>query len=139
MTTKKRQCAGTNASGEQCASPIVGTDGYCAAHRPGGDARMRELAMRGALASQKPKGVDPEVLGPLRTHDDAQRWLEEIGRAVVVGHLQDRPARAGIQAVEAWVRVEGERLTMEVVEDLRSEVERLKREVASRQELRALG
>jgi hypothetical protein len=67
-----------------------------------------------------------EDLGDLRTHEDAKGWLEAIGRAVVTRGLGNREATAGIRAVEAWLKAEGERATMQVVEELRAEVARLK-------------
>ena len=126
---KKKKCAGTNASGDPCKNPVVGAAGYCAAHGPGGLARMRELGLRGAIQSRKPGGLDPSLLGALDTHADALRWLREIGRAVVSGALPHQPARVGIQAVEAWVQTEAERLTATLVQELKAEVDELKREL----------
>ena len=70
------------------------------------------------------------LVGPLESHEDAKRWLKLIGEAVVGGVLSDRAAVAGIKAVEAWLRAEGDRVTMKVVEELKGEVERLKAEMA---------
>ena len=41
MTARERKCGGTNAKGEPCAFPVVGDDGLCAAHRAGGEERMK--------------------------------------------------------------------------------------------------
>lgn len=97
---------------------------------------MRRLALKGAIASRTPSGLDSDILGPLANHQDAKRWLEEIGRAVVTGRLRDRDAGAGIRAVEAWLKAEGERVTMQVVEELKAEVERLKTDLSSSPGLR---
>ena len=139
MSTTKKQCAGVNATGEPCRSPIVGKDGFCPAHRPGGEERMRRLALKGAMASRATSGLASDTLGPLANHQDAKRWLEEIGRAVVTGRLKDRDAGAGIRAVEAWLKAEGERVTMQVVEELKAEVERLKTNLSSGPGLRVTG
>lgn len=100
---------------------------------------MRRLGLRGAIASRTPSTLDSGALGPLATHQDAKRWLEEIGRAVVTGRLRDRDAGAGIRAVEAWLKAEGERVTMQVVEELKAEVGRLKIDLSRSPGLRVTG
>ena len=67
---------------------------------------MRRLALKGAIASRT-SGLGSDTLGPLTNHQDAKRWLEDIGRAVVTGRL----------------KAEGERVTMQVVEESKAEVE----------------
>lgn len=129
MSARERRCAGVNTEGLPCQSPIVGEDGYCSAHRPGGEERMKRLAAKGAAASRR-GGLDPDELGELHTHTDAQRWLEVIGRAVASGRLGDRAAQAAIRAVAEWVKAEGERATAEIVDELKTEIERLKRDAA---------
>ena len=76
--------------------------------------------------------------GEGRTQEDAQDWLETIGRAVATGRLSDRQAQAAIRAVSEWVRTAGERATAEVVDELRAEVDRVKREMAARS-IKAVG
>jgi hypothetical protein len=72
------------------------------------------------------------MLGALRTHEDAKRWLEEIGMAVVTGKIGNRESVAGIRAVEAWLKAEGERVTMQVVKEVKEELARLKEDLGSR-------
>jgi len=96
---------------------------------------MAERGRKGAEASAKrfqTPSLTPETLGVLRTHEDAKRWLEEIGRAVVTGKVGNREAVAGIRAVEAWLKAEGERVTMQVVQELKEELARLKEDLGSR-------
>ncbi len=50
----------------------------------------------------RPRNEPPE----LRTHEDAQNWLETIGRAVATGRLSDRQAQAAIRTVAEWVKAE---------------------------------
>jgi len=93
----------------------------------------REAGKKGGIAAARArarKGLDKESLGPLESHEDAKRWLRLIGAAVVTGVLDKGDAVAGIKAVDSWLRAEGDRVTMKVVEELKGEVERLKSELA---------
>ena len=102
---------------------------------------MAERGRKGGLATKRrmaSSGLDPNELPELKTHEDAQEWLETIGRAVATGRLSDRQAQAAIRAVAEWVKAEGERATAEVINELRSEVDRVKSEMASRS-IKAVG
>lgn len=127
---QRETCAGTRSDGSPCESPFVvrGTD-YCSAHQPGGSAEMSRRGLLGALASRRSDGLEDDELPALRSHEDAKRWLEAIGRAVCLGRLRESAAQAAIRAVEAWLKAEAERLTAHVVEDLRLEVDRVKAEL----------
>lgn len=95
---------------------------------------MAERGRKGGLATKRRNaspGLEAEELPDLRTHEDAQAWLETIGRAVAIGRLSDRQAQAAIRAVSEWVKAEGERATAEVINELRSDLERVKSEIAS--------
>jgi hypothetical protein len=96
---------------------------------------MAARGRKGADSTRKRfqrSGLEPEALGKLHNHQDAKRWLEVIGTAVVTRKLGNREAVAGIRAVEAWLKAEGERVTMDVVQELKDEVERLKNDLTSR-------
>ena len=131
MKHGRKHCAGLNVKGEPCESPFVGKEGFCNAHGPGGQERMKRLAQKGGIKSRQPSGLDPNELGPLETHENAQAWLETLGRAVACGRLSDRQAQAAIRAVGEWVRTAGERATSEVLIELRDEIDRVKAEIAS--------
>lgn len=108
-------------------------DGYCAAHRPGGQERMRELAKRAVRARQlQTEGLAPAELPPLEDHADAKLWLERLGRAVATGRLGERAAQASIRAVSEWVKAHEGELTAHVVDDVEAELERLKAELSGR-------
>ncbi len=95
---------------------------------------MAERGRKGGLATKRKMaspGLKSDELPELRTHEDAQGWLETIGRAVATGRLSDRQAQAAIRAVSEWVKAEGERATAEVVNELRFEIDRVKAEIAS--------
>ena len=95
---------------------------------------MAERGRRGGLATKRKTaspGLGPDELPELRSHQDAQSWLETIGRAVATGRLPDRQAQAAIRAVSEWVKAEGERATSEVLIELRGEIDRVKSEIAS--------
>lgn len=96
---------------------------------------MKTLAKLGAEASRRNGGLDSESLPPLDDHEAARTWLGVIGRAVATGKIKDRDATAAIRAVEAWLKVRGEEITLSVVEELRAEVDRLKSEMSSRPKL----
>ncbi len=128
------KCKGITRSGEPCRAPehMVDESGYCHAHGPGARERMAERGRKGALSLRrkvKGSGLTEDDLGALESYEDAKRWLETIGRAVATGRLGDRAAQAAIRAVSEWVKAEGERLTAQVLDELRDEVERLKAEL----------
>ena len=127
MVTARRTCGGTNAHGEPCRSPIVGLDGFCPAHRPGGEAEMRRRALRGGIASQRGRGLDPHELPPLATHNDAMRWLDILGRAVSCHRLSDRSAQAAIKAVDVWLKAHGESVVAKDVDELRAALDGLRK------------
>lgn len=116
---------------------LVDGKGLCPAHREGGREEMARRGKKGGKDKPSqdtgPPGLSPNDLPPLVDHDAAETWLEVIGRAVTSGRLGDRDANAGIRAVEAWLKTRGEKLTTEVVEDLKEEIDRLKEELAGRE------
>jgi hypothetical protein len=123
----RETCAGFKLNGTPCNSPFVvkGTR-YCSAHQPGGREEMQRRGLMGALASRRTNGLGEEELSHLETHEDAKRRLDLIGQAVLTGRLRDGQANAAVRSVEAWLRAEGERLTVSIVEDLRRQVQDLK-------------
>jgi len=106
----RERCAGLKLDGEPCSSPFVGEDGFCDAHSPsrGGRDEMQRRGLRGALASRKSVGLDPDEIEELETHADVRRRLDLICRAVLMGRLRDGQAQAAIRACEAWLRARGE-------------------------------
>ncbi len=130
------KCQGKKADGTACGAlpHLLDEDGLCPAHRPGGREAMAERGRKGGLATKRKNaspGLGAEELPDLRTHEDAQAWLETIGRAVATGRLSDRQAQAAIRAGAEWVKAEGERATAEVINELRSDLDRVKSEIAS--------
>lgn len=130
------QCRATKANGEPCQASQEFVDpetGYCPAHDPSRPDEMRKRGQKGGInsgkARRKAMGLDPSELPPLRTHEDARKWLEIIGRATATGRLGNREAQAGIRAVSEWVNVAAEQATKAVVEELGDEIERLKEEL----------
>ena len=69
---------------------------------------MAERGRIGAEVSKqvrrKGKGLRPGELGPLRSPQDAERWLRIVGRAVAEGRLRNRDADATTRAVKEWLR-----------------------------------
>lgn len=125
-------CGAEKDDSTPCQSPFIGDDGLCDAHRPGGREVMHERARRGGISralQNGPPGLEAEELPPLESHGDAKRWLEVVGRAVCTGRLGDKETNAAIRAVSEWGRAHEGELTAYVVEDLATEVKRLKEEL----------
>lgn len=137
MNGERPSCRGMNVAGEQCGSPIVGADGWCCAHRPGGEEEMRERRRRAAEATARrlrAGGLEPDDLPPLRTPQDAETWLERIGRAVATGELANRDADAATRAVRAWLQAHDAGTVAERIAELQEVVETLK----ARRDIRAV-
>lgn len=128
-----RRCQGTTDEGRPCGAPsaLVNPEtGYCGAHGPGATERMRLAGKKGAeasKASRQPHGMEAGELPPLAGHAEAKLWLERIGRAVATGRLKTRPAQAAIRAVSEWVKAHEGEMAAELFDDLKADVERLKR------------
>ncbi len=126
MTRKRRACAGTNAAGRPCRSPVVGSDGFCPAHRPGGSSEMRRRALKGAIASRRAKGLAPDELPALDSPQAAERWLEEVGRAVSTGRLGHQEGRAIVGAVQQWLKAHEAGHVAERLEELAGRLDELR-------------
>lgn len=66
-------------------------------------------------------------LGPLETIDDAQRWLTRLA-VWAAANLMPSGSIAGscVRAVEVWLRAHESKLTEEVVDHLKRDVEELR-------------
>lgn len=127
MVATRRACTGTNTAGQPCQSPIVGRDGYCDAHRPGGEAEMKRRALKGAIKAQLAKGLKPRELGPLKSHADAERWLRIVGEAVATGRLGHQEGRTTVSAVREWVKAHTDGAMAQQLEALREQLEEVKK------------
>ena len=88
---------------------------------------MKRRALRGAIASQRGRGLASGELRQLETHSDAKRWLRLIGEAVVTGRLSNRDAQAGVKAVEAWLKAHSEGAVAKDVAQLREALDALRK------------
>lgn len=132
-------CKGINAKGEPCAIDprLVNEEtGYCKAHDPAlGSEYMAEIGRRGQAAIQAKgaaKGVTEEELGPLKSLEDAQRWLQIIGAAVAEGRLSDRAGGTVVRSVAEWVKAYESGSAGEMYEEIKSKMSRLQDEAATR-------
>ena len=123
------RCRAKNAEGKPCRAPEGMVDSitrYCPAHRPGATARLREAGRKGAKVStrlrHKAAGLSSDDLPPLRSPQDAEAWLERIGRAVATGELVNRDADAATRAVREWLRAHEAGTVTEQVDELRRKV-----------------
>jgi hypothetical protein len=122
-------CREKNARGEPCRAPASLVDpvsGFCPAHGPGAKERLSEQGKVGAQVTKqvrrKGKGLRPGELGPLRTPEDAKRWLRIIGRAVAEGRPVPPMPRGAQGGQKRIVAVEPERVPRR---DVNSRVRRM--------------
>ena len=122
------RCKAMNAKGKPCRSPytLVGPDGLCPAHRPGGQQRARENGKQGARRLRRQLLHDD--LPPLRTPKDAEVWLERIGRAVATGVLSASKGQVATSTVRAWLQAHEAGAVTDRLEELRATVAELKGE-----------
>lgn len=114
-------CKGTRDDGSECESPIVGSDGYCPAHRPEGREKLREAARKGGQATARRfsgDGLEDADLPPLDSPQAAERWLEAVGRAVAVGKLGHNQGRTVVRAVREFLRAHDKGQVSETLSDL---------------------
>ena len=95
-------------------------------------AANKEKRQRETLSLER---VESEF-GVLVTLGDAQRRLERLGVWCAAGMLQSGLAGAAVRSVESWVKAHESKLTEHVVEELKSEMQRLKAELKGRPSLR---
>jgi len=128
----ERSCRGERADGTACRAPgnlVDPETGFCPSHDPKKREKVLEAARKGGKATArklKRKGLDPDELPPLDSPQAAERWLEEIGRAVSTGRLGHHEATAAVRAVREWLRAHSEGEVAEEVEELRKLVEDVK-------------
>jgi HAMP domain-containing protein len=72
------------------------------------------------------------AFGSLKTVEDAQRRLERLGTWAAAGMMAGSVAGAAVRSVEVWLKAQESKLTREVVEDLKGELDRLKAELKGR-------
>ncbi len=122
------RCKSLNVRGEPCKSPytLVGADGLCPAHRPGGKRRARENGKQGARKLRHQLVQDD--LPPLRTPKDAEVWLERVGRAVATGVLSASKGGVATSTVRAWLQAHDAGAVSDRLEELRAMMAELKGE-----------
>lgn len=137
MDEGKRRCNGTKANGEPCQSPIVGKDGFCSAHSPSaGSEEMAKRGRKGGVLFHERRDNSRKLaddLPELDSYEAAEEWAWRISLATVRGELGTKEANAISRALRIFLEARGEKLTTEVVEDLREEIDRLKEEMRERQ------
>ncbi len=124
------RCQATTVAGRPCAAPVVNpVTGYCPAHGAGGRERMRDRGRKGAEATRakwRGKGLRDEELPELCTPQDAEAWLEMLGRAVATGRLGHHEGRTVVSAVQQWLRAHEAGAVSERVERLRRQLDELR-------------
>lgn len=125
----RETCRGTRDDGQPCESPVVGPDGFCPAHRPGGREKIREAARKGGQAKarkDRAPGVETDGRWKLDSYEAAERWLDVILRAVLAGKVTHAQARSAVRAIEAWMKAREQGEEAERLEALEEKVARLK-------------
>jgi hypothetical protein len=101
-------CRGLNVDGSPCTCPtaLVRASGFCFAHDPALEQQRAVARLRGGTALARKhalrRGLDPDELGPLATPEDAQRWAETIGRAVLTNRVTASQASAARGVLSEW-------------------------------------
>lgn len=100
----EKRCAGINAEGKRCRSTALVDGECCTAHAEGGAERMRELARRGAAATNAKfaRQFNADDLPPLRSLEDGERWAEAVARAVAAGQLTHAEGRTIGMLLREW-------------------------------------
>ena len=120
------RCRAVNMKGEPCKAPytLVGGDGYCAMPRPGDAQENRRRRRQGGRKSKGALLLND--LPPLSTPQDAEVWLEKIGRGVATDTLSASKGATAASCVRAWLSAHEQGKVSDQVEDLRQKVEELK-------------
>ncbi len=85
--------------------------------------------MVGRHSPRKPTlGIVEAQFPPLTSIEAAQQRLERINVWACSGLMAGSVASAAVRSIEVWLRASEAKLTHEVVEDLKGEVERLRAE-----------
>lgn len=124
-------CQGTNASGEPCRAVIVGDDGYCAAHREGGQERLKEQASRGGAATsakQASEGFRQGELPALTDHASVKKSIEAALSAHAERRITHHELVAHMKACDTWLKVDSAQMTRQLTDDTQKELERSRRE-----------
>lgn len=100
----ERKCAGMKSDGSPCGAPanLIGEDGFCDAHRPGGREELRERGRRGGYVSTSPRKADVD-LPELRAPEDVAIASERIAQAVADGSLSASKANALRRLLQTWM------------------------------------
>ena len=122
------RCRATNAKGQPCRSPhtLIGPDGLCPAHRPGGEQVNRRRARQGARRTKKALLLDD--LPALQSPQDAETWLEVVGRAVATGTLPASKGQVAASCVRAWLSAHEQGKVSDRLEELKATVAELRGE-----------
>ena len=88
-----------------------------------------EAGRRGGRATRvkwRGKGLADSDLPPLRTPQDAETWLEALGRAVATNELGHHEATAVTRTLREWLRAHEAGAVSERVERLRRQLDELR-------------
>lgn len=129
--TGTERCRALTQAGQPCRAPssMVDHTGFCPAHRPGARERLVEAGRRGGRATRvmwRGKGLASSDLPPLRTPQDAETWLEALGRAVATNELGHHEATAVTRTIREWLRAHEAGAVSERVERLRRQLDELR-------------
>ena len=92
--------------------------------------KARQAGRKGGRAKARMKlnlARVEEELGQLDTLDDAERWLRTIGIWAAAGMLAGAVASACVRSIEVWLRSFEKRSIEAEIDELREQVEALKK------------
>ena len=87
---------------------------------------MLRRALKGSIAARRAKGLAPDELPALDSPQAAERWLEEVGRAVSTGRLGHQEGRAIVGAVQQWLKAHEAGHVAERLEELAGRLDELR-------------
>lgn len=123
---KTQRCKGKTDSGDPCGTPprLVGSDGYCPAHRPGGRDEMSRRGKKGGYVSTSPRRGHGMQLPPLDNLDAARTWAEETARALAEDRISAKKANGINRLLKSWMSAYSEGESMEAERLARSAADR---------------
>lgn len=98
---------------------------------------MKQLAEKGGRASQARRGahgLDVEALPRLDGHGAAKRWLSALAEGVASGRVSRGLSGEVRKVLKMWMAAHKAEVTDEVVQEIREELEELRRKVEAQDE-----
>lgn len=122
----ERSCKGTKSDGSPCGAPanLIGEDGWCDAHRPGGREELQRRGRRGGYVATNPRTKAGMDLPPLNSIEAATQWAEQIALAVAEDRLSASRGNTLNRVLKTWISAYAEGESIEADRRARTAAER---------------